>query len=253
MRSYSIRELLLAVRRLLATTPKSNRLPMRTSASTCLLLGPGTTVTHDAVRHCAHGTALAFVGTDGTRIYTAPPIFDRDADLARRQATYWACTTTRAMVAKRMYSKRFGETPRTNSLDFKPMAFGIRPTPCVRSWTRQASYTCRRARPCQGAAWKRRSVRPRGPRRPTLTGSCARRPQHVVGRGEETRFQVEQRNWNEGKNDVKYMLDSKAPYKACSVFTRVTACTLALSPIRDTLIEGFSHFVTSMTASIASG
>ena len=43
-------------------------------------------------------------------------------------------------------------------------------------------------------------------------------------------------------------LTSKAPYKACSAFTRVTACTLALSPIRDTLIEGFSHFVTSMTA-----
>src|SRR5258707_10317918 len=39
----------------------------------------------------------------------------------------------------------------------------------------------------------------------------------------------------------------------CSAFTRVTACTLALSPIRDTLIEGFSHFVASMTAPIASG
>ena len=42
-------------------------------------------------------------------------------------------------------------------------------------------------------------------------------------------------------------------FEAYSVFTRVTACTLALSPIRDTLIEGFSHFVTSMTAPIASG
>ncbi|MEH2506497.1 hypothetical protein V1290_005308 [Bradyrhizobium sp. AZCC 1578] len=42
-------------------------------------------------------------------------------------------------------------------------------------------------------------------------------------------------------------------FKACSAFTRVAACTLALSPIRDTLIEGFSHFVTSMTAPIASG
>src|SRR6516225_706964 len=41
--------------------------------------------------------------------------------------------------------------------------------------------------------------------------------------------------------------------EACSAFTRVAACTLALSPIRDTLIEGFSHFVTSMTAPIASG
>ena len=31
----------------------------------------------------------------------------------------------------------------------------------------------------------------------------------------------------------------------CLGFTRVAACTLAPSPIRDTLIEGFSHFVTS--------
>jgi hypothetical protein len=42
-------------------------------------------------------------------------------------------------------------------------------------------------------------------------------------------------------------------FEGCSAFTRVTACTLALSPIRDTLIEGFSHFITSMTAPIASG
>jgi len=42
-------------------------------------------------------------------------------------------------------------------------------------------------------------------------------------------------------------------FEACSAFTRVAACTLARSPIRDPLIEGFSHFVTSMTAPIASG
>jgi hypothetical protein len=42
-------------------------------------------------------------------------------------------------------------------------------------------------------------------------------------------------------------------FEVCSAFTRVAACTLALSPIRDTLIEGFSHFVTSVTAPIASG
>src|SRR3989337_1817462 len=42
-------------------------------------------------------------------------------------------------------------------------------------------------------------------------------------------------------------------FEACSAFTRVTACTLARSPIRDPLSEGFSHFVTSMTAPVASG
>jgi hypothetical protein len=42
-------------------------------------------------------------------------------------------------------------------------------------------------------------------------------------------------------------------FEACSAFTRVTACTLALSPIRDTLPEGFSYFVTSIAAPVASG
>jgi len=42
-------------------------------------------------------------------------------------------------------------------------------------------------------------------------------------------------------------------FEACSAFTRVTACTLAPSPIRDALSEGFSYFVTSIAAPVASG
>ena len=39
-----------------------------------LLLGPGSTVSHDALRLCArHGTCLVAVGEDGVRAYTAPP------------------------------------------------------------------------------------------------------------------------------------------------------------------------------------
>ena len=42
-------------------------------------------------------------------------------------------------------------------------------------------------------------------------------------------------------------------FEVCTAFTCVAACTLALPPIRDTLSEGFSHFVSSMTAPVASG
>jgi hypothetical protein len=42
-------------------------------------------------------------------------------------------------------------------------------------------------------------------------------------------------------------------FQACSAFTRVMACTLSLSPIRDTHSEGFSYFVTSIAAPAASG
>ena len=71
-----------------------------------------------------------------------------------------------------------------------------------------------------------------------------------VGRGEETGFQVEQRNWNEGKveNGVKYILTSKA-----SVHLRYGLHTRAVTVYRDTLSEGFSHFVTSVAAPVASG
>src|SRR6201988_676010 len=48
-------------------------------------------------------------------------------------------------------------------------------------------------------------------------------------------------------------LSPHTPCQSPGALTRVAACTLALSPIRATLIEGFSHFVTSMTAPIASG
>src|SRR3954451_2723476 len=48
-------------------------------------------------------------------------------------------------------------------------------------------------------------------------------------------------------------LSPHTPCQSPGALTRVAACTLALSPIRDTLIEGFSHFVASMTAPIASG
>src|ERR1700677_4988730 len=47
-------------------------------------------------------------------------------------------------------------------------------------------------------------------------------------------------------------LSPHTPWQSPGAPTRVTACTLALSPIRDMLIEGFSPFVTSMTAPIAS-
>jgi len=43
-------------------------------------------------------------------------------------------------------------------------------------------------------------------------------------------------------------------FEACSAFTRVAACTLALPPyVVARLSEGFRHFVTSMPAPVASG
>ena len=75
-----------------------------------ILLGPGSTVSHDALRLLArHGTALAAVGEDGVRCYTAPPLIPDRSGLAREQARAWANTKTRLHVARRMYAFRIGE------------------------------------------------------------------------------------------------------------------------------------------------
>lgn len=76
-----------------------------------ILLGPGSTVSHDALRLCArHGTAIAAVGEDGVRAYTAPPLIPDRSGLARRQARVWAdAEGARLDIARRMYGWRLGE------------------------------------------------------------------------------------------------------------------------------------------------
>lgn len=75
-----------------------------------LLLGPGSTVSHDALRLCArHGTCLMAIGEDGVRAYTAPAIGPDDSALARRQVTLWADAETRLALARRLYAWRLGE------------------------------------------------------------------------------------------------------------------------------------------------
>jgi len=75
-----------------------------------VLLGPGSSVSHDALRLMArHGTAMAAVGTDGVRCYTAPPLGPDRSDFARHQAVLWADPKKRLDTARRMYAWRLGE------------------------------------------------------------------------------------------------------------------------------------------------
>jgi CRISPR-associated protein Cas1 len=75
-----------------------------------LLLGPGGSVTQDALRLLArHGTGLVAVGEGGVRCYSAPQHGPDDSLLARRQARVWADPATRTGIARRMFAWRFGE------------------------------------------------------------------------------------------------------------------------------------------------
>lgn len=83
-----------------------------------ILLGPGSSVTHDALRLLArHGTLLAAVGQDGVRCYTAPPLLPDRSDVARRQAELWGNPRRRISVARHMYALRLGEVLPHRDLD----------------------------------------------------------------------------------------------------------------------------------------
>lgn len=92
-----------------------------------ILLGPGSTVSHDALRLLAHArTALAAVGEDGARLYTAPPLIPDRSGLARLQARIWADDDLRIMTARRMYAWRLGEVLPHRDLDVLPGIEGAR-------------------------------------------------------------------------------------------------------------------------------
>ena len=76
---------------------------------------------------------------------------------------------------------------------------------------------CRRARGCQGAAWKRRSVRPGAERRPALTAPVRAGLQHVwVGAKKRDSKSNKETGMKEEKgveNARNKCLTSRAPYK----------------------------------------
>ncbi|WP_085341136.1 type I-E CRISPR-associated endonuclease Cas1e [Aquidulcibacter paucihalophilus] len=79
-------------------------------AVTLILLGPGSSVTHDALRILArHNTGLAAVGEGGVRFYTAPPLLPDASARARQHARTWADPDRRLHMARRMYAWRLGE------------------------------------------------------------------------------------------------------------------------------------------------
>jgi CRISPR-associated protein Cas1 len=63
-----------------------------------VLLGPGSTVSHDALRLLArHNTGLAAIGEGGVRFYTAQPLLPDFSGLARRQAFAWRMRSPAAL------------------------------------------------------------------------------------------------------------------------------------------------------------
>ena len=84
----------------------------------CLLLEPGSSATHDALRILArHGTTLLFIGEDGVRFYASLAAGPDSSKRARRQAEAWSDWDRRIRIVRRMYAWRLGEVLPAGDLD----------------------------------------------------------------------------------------------------------------------------------------
>jgi CRISPR-associated protein Cas1 len=82
------------------------RLPVATLSA--VLLGPGTTVTHAAMKACADSnTPVCWIGEDGMRFYAFGIAPNHDNLMPRKHAATWADKKKRIEIARRMFVQRF--------------------------------------------------------------------------------------------------------------------------------------------------
>ena len=82
------------------------RLPVATISA--ILLGPGTTVTHAAMKACADSnTPVCWTGEECLRFYAFGLAPNHDNDMPRFHATAWADKKRRTEIARHMFRMRF--------------------------------------------------------------------------------------------------------------------------------------------------
>ena len=80
------------------------------SAVTCLMLGPGTKVTHAAIKTAAeNGCMIIWCGEAGLHFYASGSGETRSSENLLRQAALCTNPESRLEVAKKMYLRRFGD------------------------------------------------------------------------------------------------------------------------------------------------
>ena len=88
---------------------KDGCIPIPVSSVTCLMLGPGTKITHAAIKAASdNGCMIVWCGENGMHFYASGMGETRSAANLLRQAALCSDSDTRLEVAKRMYIRRFG-------------------------------------------------------------------------------------------------------------------------------------------------
>lgn len=96
------------------------RIPVATVSA--VMLGPGTTITHAAMKACADcNTPVCWVGADGMKFYAFGVTPTHDNERARLQSEIHAHRSKRTEVARRMFRMRFGDDVEVNDVSVKAL------------------------------------------------------------------------------------------------------------------------------------
>lgn len=87
---------------------ESGRVPAPVSSITCLMIGPGTTITHAAIRALAdNGCVVVWCGERGAKFYASGQGETRSAKNLLLQAKYCMDTELHMQIVRKMYEIRF--------------------------------------------------------------------------------------------------------------------------------------------------
>ena len=134
----------------IAVFDASGRVPVPCASLAALMLGPGTNITHAAVRALAeNGCLIIWCGEGGVRFYGLGIGETRRADNLYHQARMWAEPLKHMMVVRRLYAMRF-PTRLAPDLTLKQIR-GLEGVRVRESYARAGHET--------GVTWKGRSYR----------------------------------------------------------------------------------------------
>jgi CRISP-associated protein Cas1 len=120
-------------------TRADGRTALPVAALMVVMLGPGTSITHAAVRVLSEsGCSILWTGEEGVRLYAQGLGETRKAGLLHRQARLWADPVAHARVVRRMYEMRFG-VPLEHGLDLRQIRGreGLRVRAAYAEWSRR--------------------------------------------------------------------------------------------------------------------
>jgi CRISPR-associated protein Cas1 len=136
----------------IAVVDADGRVPVPVASLSVLLLGPGTTVTHAAVRALADsGCLVIWTGEESVRTYAVGLGETRSSRNLQRQARAWADPDAHMRVVRRLYEMRFSER-----LDASLTLPQVRGLEGVRVRTAYAEASRTSGVPWSGRAYNRR-------------------------------------------------------------------------------------------------